>query len=73
MKKFLSAIVVAVVMIMTFSTVLASVYVGNSKSKKFHQADCSFVGRMKSSNLVYFNTRDEAIGAGYIPCKRCNP
>ncbi|WP_243276872.1 Ada metal-binding domain-containing protein [Desulfallas sp. Bu1-1] len=24
-------------------------------------------------NRVYFKTREEAVSAGYTPCKRCNP
>ncbi|MFQ9572002.1 MAG: Ada metal-binding domain-containing protein [Dialister invisus] len=28
---------------------------------------------MKDRNKIYFDTRDEAINAGYVPCKRCNP
>ncbi|MBR4151952.1 MAG: hypothetical protein IKT98_03245, partial [Selenomonadaceae bacterium] len=24
-------------------------------------------------NKVFMNTREEAINAGYIPCKKCNP
>ncbi|MBR5914134.1 MAG: nuclease [Selenomonadaceae bacterium] len=53
--------------------VLASNYVGNANSKKFHYADCSAVTKMNPSNRVEFNSRDEAINAGYIPCKKCSP
>ncbi|MCI6795717.1 MAG: hypothetical protein MR581_07085 [Lachnospiraceae bacterium] len=40
---------------------------------KFHRADCSSVGQMNDSNKVPFSSREEAINAGYEPCKRCNP
>ena len=73
MKKFFAAIVVAVIFTVTFATVLAANYVGNANSRKFHFADCSFVKKMNPANRVDFNTRDEAINAGYIPCKRCQP
>lgn len=73
MKKFFAAIVVAVIFTVTFATVLAANYVGNANSRKFHFADCSWVGKMNPANRVDFNTRDEAINAGYIPCKRCQP
>ena len=73
MKKFFTAIVALVIVTTAFASVLASAYVGNAKSKKFHHADCSYAGKMSSANRVYFNTRDEAVNAGYIPCKRCNP
>ena len=73
MKKFFAAIVTIILMTAAFTTVLASSYVGNANSKKFHYADCSMVGKMNPANKVFMNTREEAINAGYIPCKRCNP
>ncbi len=73
MKKILAAVVAAIVMAAAFATVLASTYVGNANSRKFHYADCSMVGKMNPSNKVFLNTREEAIAAGYVPCKRCKP
>jgi beta-lactamase superfamily II metal-dependent hydrolase len=46
-------------------------YIGNKNSKKFHLPSCSTLPA--EHNRVYFKTREEAISAGYIPCKRCNP
>ena len=46
-------------------------YIGNKNSKKFHLPSCSVLPA--ESNRVYFKTREEAIKAGYIPCKVCNP
>lgn len=71
MKKFFATIVALI--ILTTATVLASSYVGNANSKKFHYTDCSAAQRMNPDNRVNFSTRDEAINAGYVPCKRCNP
>lgn len=48
-------------------------YVGNSNTGKFHFASCTWVGKMNPSNKVYFDTRQDAINAGYIPCKVCRP
>ena len=48
-------------------------YVGNANTKKFHTSSCSHAGRIKSSNKVYFSSRDDAISSGYVPCKVCNP
>lgn len=73
MKKFLTAIFAVIVLTASVATVLAANYVGNANSGKFHYANCSFVGRMNPDNRVEFNTREEAINAGYIPCKRCQP
>ena len=48
-------------------------YIGNSHTKKFHLPSCPSVSNMKDSNKVEFDSRDEAISEGYVPCKQCNP
>jgi len=48
-------------------------YVGNSRTLKFHRPDCVWAQRISPANRVYFQTREEAIQQGYIPCKVCNP
>ena len=73
MKKFLAAVVAVILMTAACASVLAASYVGNANSRKFHYADCSMVGKMNPANKVFLNTREEAIAAGYVPCKRCKP
>ncbi len=46
---------------------------GSRKSNKFHRPACQYVQRIKAGNLVGFRSREEAIRAGFIPCKVCNP
>lgn len=46
-------------------------YIGNKNSKKFHLPTCSTLPA--EHNRVYFKTREEAVNAGYTPCKRCDP
>jgi hypothetical protein len=48
-------------------------YIGNSRSYIFHHSWCRYVGQMSDSHKVYFDSRDEAIDAGYRPCKVCRP
>ncbi|MCC6095108.1 MAG: DNA/RNA non-specific endonuclease [Eubacterium sp.] len=48
-------------------------YIGNSNTHKFHRPDCTSVGRMSEKNKVSFGSREEAVNAGYEPCKICNP
>jgi len=55
------------------SSASSGAYVGNTNTGVFHYSSCSYVNRMKEGNKVYFNSRDEAIAAGYRPCKVCNP
>lgn len=51
----------------------AAPYIGNRNSRKLHYAGCPSVESMKEKNKVEFQRRDDAISAGYVPCKRCNP
>ena len=46
-------------------------FIGNKQSLKFHLPTCSYLPAEK--NRVYFDTREEAIAQGYVPCKRCKP
>lgn len=48
-------------------------YVASKKSKIFHRPDCGYVKRILLKNLIGFNSREEAIGSGRRPCKRCKP
>ncbi len=46
-------------------------YHGNYKTKKFHEKECRYYNCSKCTKS--FATRDEAVNAGYIPCKVCKP
>ena len=46
-------------------------YIGNSKTKKFHLPSCKTLPA--EHNRMYFDTRDNAIQAGYTPCGNCHP
>lgn len=48
-------------------------YVASSNSNKFHYSSCGHVNKIKSGNLISFSSREEAIAAGYSPCKSCSP
>ena len=49
-------------------------YVVNTNTGKFHYPSCSSAKQIKSKNRWdYDGSRDELIGMGYVPCKRCNP
>ncbi|MCE7700122.1 MAG: hypothetical protein K8E24_015280, partial [Methanobacterium paludis] len=55
------------------TTSASGAYIGNSNTKVFHHASCRYVSKMNSENKVSFNTRQDAINAGYRPCKVCDP
>lgn len=46
-----------------------TLYIGNRNSKVFHMADCS--GLPAEKNRVEFESYDDAIAAGFIPCGNC--
>ena len=46
-------------------------YIGNLNSKVFHRPTCS--GLPEERNQTRFETRDEAVQAGYTACGRCKP
>jgi len=48
-------------------------FIGNKGSKKVHRASCQWGAKMSPGKRVYFNTYEEAVKAGYIPCKTCKP
>ncbi len=48
-------------------------YIGHKESKKFHYPDCKWGMKIKPENQVWFDSREEAIEKGYIPCKVCKP
>jgi len=41
------------------------------KSRKFHLPSCASLPAPQ--NRTWFATREAALQAGYVPCKRCNP
>lgn len=53
---------------------LAGVYVLNTRTKKFHYAECKYVKDISQKNRKdYTGTREELINEGYVPCGNCNP
>ncbi|BCW98066.1 MAG: hypothetical protein KatS3mg024_0893 [Armatimonadota bacterium] len=51
--------------------VLPVLFVGNKISKKFHRLDCRFLPA--EDNQVPFPSREEALRAGFVPCRVCKP
>ena len=48
-------------------------YWSSSRSNKFHKPSCRWARRISPQNLVVFKNREDALKAGYIPCKECRP
>ncbi|MCB2228308.1 MAG: hypothetical protein KQH53_16630 [Desulfarculaceae bacterium] len=47
------------------------VYHGNLRSHKFHRPECRYYNCKRCT--ARFNSREQAIRAGYVPCKVCRP
>ena len=73
MKKRITVFLSILLMLILPIIAYASGYVGNAHSHKFHYDNCRYVSQMNENNKVWFESREEAISAGYIPCKVCRP
>ncbi len=71
MKNLKKISVFAAALMLLTSTAFA--YVGNISSRKFHYEACRAAKKIKTGNRTTFETRDEAVGAGYKPCGICRP
>ena len=48
-------------------------YAGWRLGKIFGRLDCKSGMRMQKENRVFFLSWEDAMRAGYRPCKKCNP
>ena len=48
-------------------------YVVPAKSNKYHYPSCRYAERFRSGDMSSFHSAKDALAAGYIPCKVCNP
>ena len=46
-------------------------FAGNLKLKLYGILHCASGKRMKPENRIFFESEDEAIGAGFRPCGHC--
>lgn len=69
-----------VVMIMLLYSVVCSIpvlgsptFCASKNSDVYHVSSCSYVDRIKSSNIIYFDSAEEAEASGRRGCSRCHP
>jgi hypothetical protein len=72
-KKVLITIIVLGLLLSSFTLIAGAHYVGSKNSDVYHYPSCHYVDRIKPENLIYFDTPEDAIAAGYRPCKVCKP
>lgn len=73
MKKRLAVVLMVLLVFMLPLIALASQYVGNSNSGKFHYSSCRWAQKIASYNRVDYDSREDAVNDGYVPCKVCRP
>jgi methylphosphotriester-DNA--protein-cysteine methyltransferase len=76
MKKYKNLIGLFLVIIFFLASIALAAdykYVGSKKSDKYHYPSCKWAQKIKPENLVTFTSAQEAIKAGYVPCKVCRP
>jgi methylphosphotriester-DNA--protein-cysteine methyltransferase len=76
MKKI--RIWISIIILLIFSVACLSLaadfkYVGSKNSDKYHFPDCKWAKKISPKNLITFNTAQEAVKAGFVPCKVCKP
>lgn len=56
-------------------TVAASekVFVGSTKSDKYHYPSCQWAKKIKPENEIWFSSSQDARNQGYVACKVCSP
>ena len=73
MLKSLRLILLVLLFTFLLSAVQETKFVGSAKSDKYHYTWCKWAKKIKSENLVVFNSVQEAKNAGYVACKVCKP
>jgi methylphosphotriester-DNA--protein-cysteine methyltransferase len=73
MKNLIITLVTSLLITATPLAMSMAAYIGNAHSMKFHAEGCRWEQKISPANRVVFDTRDEAVEAGYIPCKVCRP
>lgn len=63
----------AVVVLFFANQVLASTYLANTKSGKFHYSNCRTIKHPNAAHFVAYESRDACVNAGYKPCGVCHP
>lgn len=48
-------------------------YVAATYSDRFHRADCKVVRKIDKVDMVGFINPEDALAAGFVTCKKCNP
>ena len=73
MLKKLAFAALAAMALSIANPALASDYLANTNSGKFHYASCRTLKHPDAPHFVHHSSRDAAIADGYVPCGVCKP
>jgi hypothetical protein len=76
MRRHLILISIAIGLLIFFSFSIDAQnykYVASKFSIKYHKPNCKWALRIQPQSMMTFNTVKEALDAGKVPCKVCNP
>ena len=76
MKKILSVLLSGVILLAAGAVQVFAQDAGFAASKggeKYHYTTCGIAKKIAPDKLVKLASADEAVKAGYKPCKTCNP
>lgn len=73
MLKKIALATIAAVALSAATPALATDYLANTKSGKFHYTTCRTIKHPDAPHFVPYSSREEAIADGYEPCGVCHP
>ncbi len=73
MKRAYSICVLFLLLVFFLTVAHGAEFWGSKNSNKYHYPTCRWAQKIKSYNLKRFSSPEEAVKAGYIPCKVCRP
>jgi hypothetical protein len=71
MKKRLLIVLLAVFFVSLPS--FAVEFWASKHSRLYHYPECEWAKKIKAADLIIFSSPQDAVNAGYIPCKLCAP
>ena len=73
MKKKITISIVFLISLIFILNLLSAEFWASKNSNKYHYPSCKWAQKINPRNLVKFNSPEQAIKAGYVPCKVCRP
>lgn len=73
MRKHLIRFLLLVALLAFAGYAMSAEFWGSKNSNKYHYPTCASAQKINPSNLVKFSSPEQAVKAGYVPCKVCKP